>query len=240
MAESAANRLIGLTPRQRQVMDMVLAGQPSKNIAADLGISRRTVENHRAAIIKRTGSKCLPALARMAFAADRNGVPALPSLSDPFNTENPDRESSRKPPADRYSEAARPHRAVLASCKSGEVLRQRRHGCSELVNVKRQAKRINHKIVDTGAVPEQMSGIRPCYNCCLSSVLVLVVLSFVGGYGGYVPPHLRLRRRRHWPYRPDRSDRLAVAVNLVRLASRNGSAPRAWMSMPGRPVMRTK
>lgn len=104
--ESAANRLIGLTPRQRQVMDMVLAGQPSKNIAADLGISQRTVENHRAAIIKRTGSKCLPALARMAFAADRNGVPALPSLSDPLNTENPDRESSRKPPADRYSEAA--------------------------------------------------------------------------------------------------------------------------------------
>ena len=84
---------IGLTPRQRQVMDMVLAGQPSKNIAADLGISQRTVENHRAAIIKRTGSKCLPALARMAFAADRNGVPALPSLSDPLNTENPDRES---------------------------------------------------------------------------------------------------------------------------------------------------
>ena len=67
--EAAANHLAGLTRRQRQVMELVLAGQPSKNIAADLGISQRTVENHRAAIMKRTGSKCLPALARMALAA---------------------------------------------------------------------------------------------------------------------------------------------------------------------------
>lgn len=36
----------GLTPRQRQIMELVLAGQPSKNIAADLGISQRTVEKH--------------------------------------------------------------------------------------------------------------------------------------------------------------------------------------------------
>ncbi len=67
--EVAANHLAGLTPRQRQIMDMVLAGQPSKNIAADLGISQRTVENHRASIMKKTGSKSLPALARLALAA---------------------------------------------------------------------------------------------------------------------------------------------------------------------------
>ena len=40
----AAIHLAGLTPRQRQVMTMVLAGHPSKNIAADLGISQRTME----------------------------------------------------------------------------------------------------------------------------------------------------------------------------------------------------
>lgn len=51
--EAAASRVAGLTPRQRQIMDMVLAGHPSKNIAADLGISQRTVENHRAAIMKK-------------------------------------------------------------------------------------------------------------------------------------------------------------------------------------------
>ncbi len=65
----AARHLADLTPRQRQIMDLVLAGQPSKNIAADLGISQRTVENHRAQIMKRTGAKSLPALARLALAA---------------------------------------------------------------------------------------------------------------------------------------------------------------------------
>jgi two-component system CheB/CheR fusion protein len=65
----AGAHLAGLTERQREIMDMVLAGHPSKNIAADLGISQRTVENHRAAIMKRTGAKSLPALARMVVTA---------------------------------------------------------------------------------------------------------------------------------------------------------------------------
>jgi two-component system, chemotaxis family, CheB/CheR fusion protein len=69
LRESTSARLAGLTIRQRAVMDRVLVGQPSKNIAADLGISQRTVENHRASITKRTGSKSLPALARLAFLA---------------------------------------------------------------------------------------------------------------------------------------------------------------------------
>jgi two-component system CheB/CheR fusion protein len=67
--DSAAEHIIGLTPRQRQIMDLVLAGHPSKNIAADLGISQRTVENHRASIMKTTGTRSLPALARLALAA---------------------------------------------------------------------------------------------------------------------------------------------------------------------------
>jgi two-component system CheB/CheR fusion protein len=72
--ESAATHLAGLTPRQREVMERVLAGHPSKNIAADLGISQRTVENHRASIMKRTGSKSLPALARLALVAAGGGA----------------------------------------------------------------------------------------------------------------------------------------------------------------------
>ena len=62
-----------LTPRQHQIMDLVLAGERSKNIALDLGISRRTVENHRAMIMKKTGSKSIPALARLAFMSAMNG-----------------------------------------------------------------------------------------------------------------------------------------------------------------------
>jgi two-component system CheB/CheR fusion protein len=67
--DTALACLSSLTARQRQIMDLVLAGHPSKNIAADLGISQRTVDNHRAAIMKRTGSKSLPALIRLAIAA---------------------------------------------------------------------------------------------------------------------------------------------------------------------------
>ena len=66
---SSAHQKDDLTPRQRQVMDLVLAGHPSKNIAADLKISQRTVENHRAAIMQRTGATSLPALARIAVGA---------------------------------------------------------------------------------------------------------------------------------------------------------------------------
>jgi two-component system CheB/CheR fusion protein len=67
--EMAAGHMAGLTQRQRQIMTLVLAGQPSKNIAADLGISQRTVENHRASIMRKTGATSLPALARLALAA---------------------------------------------------------------------------------------------------------------------------------------------------------------------------
>lgn len=67
--DDAASRIAGLTPRQHQIMRLVLAGHPNKNIAADLDISQRTVEHHRASIMEKTGSKSLPALARLALAA---------------------------------------------------------------------------------------------------------------------------------------------------------------------------
>lgn len=67
---AAEKRLANLTVRECQIMELVLSGHPSKNIAADLGISQRTVENHRASIMRRTGSRSLPELARLAIAAD--------------------------------------------------------------------------------------------------------------------------------------------------------------------------
>jgi two-component system CheB/CheR fusion protein len=67
--ELAATRIAGLTVRERQIMELVISGHPNKNIAADLGVSQRTVENHRASVMKKTRSKCLSDLIRLAIAA---------------------------------------------------------------------------------------------------------------------------------------------------------------------------
>lgn len=69
LREEALARATSLTARQRQILDMVLAGQPSRNIAADLGVSRRTVENHRAIIMKKMGAASIPQLIRVGIAA---------------------------------------------------------------------------------------------------------------------------------------------------------------------------
>ncbi len=73
-ARAAAVRLATLTPRQREVMERVLQGHPSKNIAADLNLSQRTVEHHRAEVMHRTGCKSLPELARLVMIADPGGA----------------------------------------------------------------------------------------------------------------------------------------------------------------------
>ncbi len=67
--KTAAERIAGLTPREREVMDLVVQGRPNKIIADSLGISQRTVENHRAAVMKRTGASTLPDLIRLTMAA---------------------------------------------------------------------------------------------------------------------------------------------------------------------------
>ncbi len=63
----SANRVASLTDRQHQILNLILAGHPAKNIAADLGISQRTVDNHRAAIAIKTGSKTMAALMHTAI-----------------------------------------------------------------------------------------------------------------------------------------------------------------------------
>lgn len=47
------SRIKSLTPRERQVMDLVTAGRSNKQIAEDLGISQKTVEAHRARVMSK-------------------------------------------------------------------------------------------------------------------------------------------------------------------------------------------
>jgi DNA-binding NarL/FixJ family response regulator len=57
-----------LTPRERDVMDYVALGTPNKIIAAELGVSQRTVEAHRARIFQKLRVRNAVELARCLLA----------------------------------------------------------------------------------------------------------------------------------------------------------------------------
>jgi len=65
-------RLALLTPREREVFELVAAGEPNKVIARHLGISFRTVELHRAHIIEKLQARSLSDLIRMAIIMNAN------------------------------------------------------------------------------------------------------------------------------------------------------------------------
>lgn len=64
------SRLDSLTPREREVMDRVVVGMLNKQIAGELGISIKTVENHRAQVMGKMRVQSLAELVRMAIAID--------------------------------------------------------------------------------------------------------------------------------------------------------------------------
>jgi two-component system response regulator FixJ len=61
-------RLGTLTPREREVMDLLVTGKPNKTIAYDLGASPRTVEVHRARVMEKMNARSLAELVRMVIA----------------------------------------------------------------------------------------------------------------------------------------------------------------------------
>jgi FixJ family two-component response regulator len=67
-------RLTRLTPREREILDQVIAGKRNKVIAIDLGISQSTVEAHRAKVMEKMEARTLSDLMRMMMAIDQGGV----------------------------------------------------------------------------------------------------------------------------------------------------------------------
>lgn len=71
-AEIAA-RMAHLTKREHEVMEMVTSGKSNKEIAADLEVSAKTVEAHRARVMEKMEARSLAELVRMSIIAS-NGI----------------------------------------------------------------------------------------------------------------------------------------------------------------------
>jgi RNA polymerase sigma factor (sigma-70 family) len=61
-----------LTPREREVLPLVVSGLPNKQIAAEIGTSETTVKVHRSQLMRKMEADSLPELVRM---AERIGIP---------------------------------------------------------------------------------------------------------------------------------------------------------------------
>src|ERR1700744_2505569 len=67
--EQILRRFESLTPRERDVLKLMMAGHSNKAMASDLLLSQRTVELYRARVMEKTGSRSLAQLVRMAMDA---------------------------------------------------------------------------------------------------------------------------------------------------------------------------
>ena len=63
--EAIKDRMARLTPRERQVLEQVIAGDTNKGVARQLGISEKTVELHRSRVMEKMQAGSLAALVKM-------------------------------------------------------------------------------------------------------------------------------------------------------------------------------
>lgn len=76
LTEELRRRHDTLTPREREVMDLIVAGNANKVIAMDLKLSERTVEIHRARVMEKMATRSVAHLVRMAMALEAPPHPA--------------------------------------------------------------------------------------------------------------------------------------------------------------------
>ena len=70
-------RIHSLTPREKQVMDLVVQGKPNKSVGTALGLSPKTVEVHRANVMKKMAVGSLAELVRMVFSLEEREQAAV-------------------------------------------------------------------------------------------------------------------------------------------------------------------
>ncbi len=70
LENEALEKISALTPRERDVLIHIVGGHPNKIIAHLLGISARTVENHRARLMLKMNAESIADLVRMALASN--------------------------------------------------------------------------------------------------------------------------------------------------------------------------
>lgn len=84
---AATERLRSLTPREREVLDLLVTGMPAKRVAAELGLSRKTVDVHRGHIMLKLGAESIIELGQLvqrSRAADvRPGLAPGPLVDQP-------------------------------------------------------------------------------------------------------------------------------------------------------------
>jgi FixJ family two-component response regulator len=66
-------RIASLTPREKEVLDLLTAGKANKSMAQDLGLSQRTVEIHRAHVMEKMDAKSVAQLVRMVMDLEYRG-----------------------------------------------------------------------------------------------------------------------------------------------------------------------
>ena len=70
MSAHTAQRVERLTPREREVFEGIVVGLSNREISHKLNISPKTVEFHRASVMRKMQAQNLPHLVRMAFAIE--------------------------------------------------------------------------------------------------------------------------------------------------------------------------